>query len=295
MEKSLLNTLGNTPLVQYSENIWAKLEYFNPAGSIKDRTAFAILTKAQERGELNAHSIIIEATAGNMGVGLAFCAAIMGLSFIAIMPENVTKERKDLICAYGAKIILTPKELGMQGAVEAVQKLADNLRSQGKSVFLTKQFENFDNVLAHYEDTGEEIWQQTQGKIDILVAGIGSGGTISGVAKKLREKKPAIQIVGVEAKESPLLSQGYAGSHTILGISPNFVPKILHTDLIDRFIAVSSNEAREKAKKASQKGFLLGPSSGAALFAAKEIAKESPEAFIVTICADNGERYLSQT
>jgi len=293
MYNAITDLLGNTPLVRFKDNIWAKLEYFNPAGSVKDRIAYAMLSKALARGDLHKDAVIIEATSGNTGISLAFCAAAMGLQFTAVMPENMSDERKKLIRAYGASIVLTPKALGMQGAIDAALALAATLTAEGKHVFMPKQFENPDNPAAHYATTGEEIWEQTQGKVEIVVAGMGSGGTISGIAKKLVEKNPAIIMVGVEAKESPLLTEGHAGPHSIQGISPNFIPETLNRDAVDIIVDVPSASALQTAQDAAHKGFLVGPSSGAVLWAAQELAEKHPKALIVCVLADNGERYLS--
>lgn len=286
---NILDTIGNTPIVNFEGNLWVKLEYFNPAGSVKDRIADSMLKRAVKRGEIGPDTTIIEPTSGNTGVGLAFCAAALGMKFIAVMPENMSEERKKLIKAYGAELVLTPKELGMQGSVDKANEIARNL----KNTYIPMQFENQDNPLAHYETTAEEIWQATDGKIDIFVASMGTGGTISGVGKKLKELKPGLMTVGVEAKESPLLTEGKFGPHKIQGISPNFIPKTLHREYVDSIIDVKGDDAVLVAREAAKKGFLVGISSGATLKAAQDVAKENPEKFIVCVLADNGERYLS--
>ena len=292
---NILETIGNTPIVRVNsldaQNIWAKLEFFNPAGSIKDRIAYNMLNEALKEGLITKDSIIIEPTSGNTGVGLAFCAAAMGLRFIAVMPENMSEERKKLIRAYGAELVLTPKAKGMQGCVDKVNELAKALEDKA---YVPMQFENKYNPATHYATTAEEIYAQTEGKIDILVAGIGTGGTITGVGKKLKELKHDIKIIGVEAAESPLLTEGRAGAHKIQGISTNFVPKTLDTQYIDEILDIKGDEAIKTARQVAQKeGLLVGISSGAVLCAMKEISERYKNEMIVGILADNGERYLS--
>ena len=302
---NLLELIGNTPIVKINgtyegykpKNLYAKLEYFNPAGSIKDRVAYNMLKSAYDKGLITPDTVIVEPTSGNTGVGLALCASIMGIEFIAVMPENMTEERKKLIAAYGAKVVTTPKNLGMQGSVEKANKIAKKLKAEGKNVFETKQFENPENPASHIK-TADEIWKDTNGEIKVLVSGIGTGGTISGCAKRLKEHNPKIKVLGVEPAESPLLTQGVAAAHKIQGIGANFVPQTLNKDLVDKIVDIKGDEAinitREAAK---QEGLLVGVSSGAVLKAALELDKkfffEGRDDMIVAIFADSGERYLS--
>ncbi len=295
---NILETIGNTPIVQVQslgvQNVWAKLEFFNPAGSIKDRVAYNMLKEALREGVITKETVIVEPTSGNTGVGLAFCAAAMGLKFIAVMPENMSEERKKLIKAYGAQLVLTPKAKGMQGAVDKANELVKEF-----GCYMPMQFENKYNPAIHYATTAEEIYEQTEGKIDILVAGIGTGGTITGAGKRLKELNPHIITIGVEAAESPLLTQGSAGAHKIQGISANFVPEILNRQYVDEIFDVKGDDAIKTAREiAHEEGLLVGISSGAVLFAMKEIAqryenKQGKAPMIVGILADNGERYLS--
>ncbi len=294
---NITETIGNTPMVRVNslsvENIFAKLEFFNPGGSVKDRVAYNMLFEAMRAGLITKDSTIIEPTSGNTGVGLALCAAAMGLKFIAVMPENMTEERKKIIKAYGAKLVLTPKETGLQGSVDKANELVAQL---GDKAFMPMQFENPDNPAIHYAVTAEEIYKQTEGKVDILIAGIGTGGTITGVGKRLKELNSNIITIGVEAAESPLLTQGKAGPHKIQGISANFVPKVLKREFVDEIFDVKQNDAIETARRvAREEGLLVGISSGAVLFAMKETAKKylDKKPTIVGILADNGERYLS--
>jgi cysteine synthase A len=288
--------IGNTPIVKINslgcDNLWAKVEYFNPAGSIKDRIAYNMLQEAIKRGEIGKDTIIVEPTSGNTGVGLAFCCSVLGNKFIATMPENMTQERIKLIQAYGAEIVLTPKENGMKGSVDRAYEITDDLKADGKKVYMPMQFENLDNPKAHFK-TAEEIFEDTDGKVDVVVAGIGTGGTISGIAQRLKELKPKIKAIGVEAFESPLLTKGQAGAHCIQGISANFIPKTLNKALIDEIIDVKGSYATEIARQvAHDEGLLIGISAGAALYAAREIAKRD-NSMVVAILPDCGERYLS--
>lgn len=290
---NILETIGSTPIVRLNsvehKNAWVKLEYFNPAGSAKDRVAYSMLKGALKRGEITKNTSIIEPTSGNTGIALAMCAGVMGLKFIAVMPDNMSKERIKLIKAYGAEIVLTPAKDGMQGSVQKAQELKEKLNG-----FIPMQFENSDNPNAHFTGTAEEIFNQTEGKIDVLVASIGTGGTISGCAKKLKELKPEIKIIGVEAAESPLLTQGYAGPHKIQGISANFVPKTLDMTLIDEIIDIKSDDAIETSRNiARTEGLLVGISSGAVLCAINKISGKYQDEMIVGILTDSGERYLS--
>lgn len=292
MNKDILKTIGNTPLVQTKyKNILAKLEYFNPSGSVKDRAAFNILNTALKRKLINKNTIIIEATSGNMGISLAFVASVLGLNFCAVMPENMTIERRKLISAYGAKIVLTPAKDGMQGSVLKAQKLAENYTKKGKKVFMVNQFENILNPLAHAQ-TAKEILKDTLGKVDAVFAGIGSGGTVTGVGRYLKKVNSKIKIIGVEPKESPLLTKGIAGPHKIQGIGANFVPKILDLKVIDKVVDISSKDAFKTAKEAAKEGIFIGISSGAVLKAAQDYAKKNKKAKIVAVLADGGARYL---
>lgn len=302
---NILDLIGNTPIVRVNgtyngykpKNLYAKLEYFNPGGSIKDRVACNMIKSALDDLEIGSDTVIVEPTSGNTGVGIALCASVLGLEFIAVMPENMSDERKKLIAAYGAKIVLTPKNLGMQGAVDKAAQIAEKLRTEGKNIFETKQFENPDNPLTHIK-TADEIWEATEGRVDAIIAGIGTGGTISGCAKRLKELNPKIKAYGVEAAESPLLTKGVAAAHAIQGISSNFVPKTLDMSVIDKVIDIKGDEAIEITREAAKKeGLLVGISSGAVLKAGIELDKkysfEGKEKIIVCILADNGERYLS--
>lgn len=293
MNKNILRTVGNTPLVQTKDkNLLAKLEYFNPSGSVKDRAALNILSTALKRKLINRNTIIIEATSGNMGISLAFVCAALKLNFCAVMPENMTVERRKLISAYGAKIILTPASKGMKGSVLKAQKLAQEYQKKGKKVFIPSQFENILNPLAHTQ-TAKEILKDTGGKVAAVFAGIGSGGTVSGVGRYLKKINPKIKIIGVEPKESPLLTKGIAGPHKIQGIGANFVPKILDLKVIDKIVAVSSDMAFKTAREAAKEGLFIGISSGAVLKAAKDYARKNKKALVVAILADGGARYLS--
>ncbi|MBR4509038.1 MAG: cysteine synthase A [Elusimicrobiaceae bacterium] len=293
MNKNIIKTIGNTPLVQTAyKNVFAKLEYFNPSGSVKDRAAFNILNNALKKKKINKNTLIIEATSGNMGISLAFCASALGLNFCAVMPENMTIERRKLMLAYGAKIILTPASEGMKGSVLKAESLAKEYQKKGKKVFIVNQFDNIYNVLAHTQ-TAKEILKDTNNKVGAVFAGIGSGGTITGVGKYLKKLNPKIKIIGVEPKESPLLTKGIAGPHKIQGIGANFVPKNLDFKVIDKVVDVSSKDAYTEAREAAKEGLFVGISSGAVLKAAKDYAKKNKTTLIVAILADGGARYLS--
>lgn len=299
--ESVSQLLGGTPLLKlnnlsekFSLNtpIIAKLEAFNPAGSSKDRVALSILNDAEGKGILKPDTVIIEPTSGNTGIGLASICAARGYRLILTMPETMSVERRNLLKAYGAEIILTDGSLGMTGAV----KKAEELNKEIENSFIAGQFTNPANSDAHYTTTGPEIWQDTDGKIDIFVAGIGTGGTITGVGKYLKEKNPNIKIIGVEPASSPLLTKGVAGGHKIQGIGANFVPEVLDKSVIDEIIAVADDDALKTGKEmARSEGFLVGISSGAALFAAKQILErdENKGKTVVSLLADSGERYLS--
>lgn len=293
MNKNILKTIGNTPIVQTrNKNILAKLEYFNPSGSVKDRAAFNILNTAFKRKFVNKNTYIIEATSGNMGISLAFVSAALGLNFCAVMPENMTIERRKLISAYGAKIVLTPAKDGMKGAVSKVQEMVKEYQKKGKKVFIPSQFENVLNPLAHTQ-TAKEILKDTNGKVKAVFAGIGSGGTATGVGRYLKKINPKIKIIGVEPKESPLLTKGVAGPHKIQGIGANFVPKILDLKVIDKIVDITSDDAFKTAREAAKEGLFVGISAGAVLKAAKDYAKKNKKDLIVAVLPDGGARYLS--
>ena len=293
--------IGRTPLlelthIEENENleakVLAKLEYFNPAGSAKDRVALAMILDAEQRGILKAGSTIIEPTSGNTGIGLACVAAARGYRTIIVMPDSMSAERQLLMAAYGAELVLTPGALGMSGAIAKAEELAKEIPGS----FIPDQFGNPANAKAHYETTGPEIWTDTDGKVDIFVAGVGTGGTITGVGRYLKEKKPAVKIVAVEPFDSPLLSGGKAGPHGLQGIGANFVPKVLDTTIYDRIVPVTTEEAYAAARMMGRReGILVGISSGAALHAAMKIAKEPENAGknIVVLLPDTGDRYLS--
>ena len=281
--------IGNTPLVKYDDNICVKLEYFNPSNSIKDRAAYSMLKYAQERGEINNDTVIIEPTSGNTGIGLAMCCAVMGLRIIICMPESMSEERKKSISAYGAELVLTPKEKGMQGSVDKAIELSKKYPNS----FIPMQFSNMDNPKAH-KQTAKEIFDATEGKVDIVVAGIGTGGTAIGLKKYLKELKPEIKVFGVEPFESPLFTEGKAGAHKIQGIGANFIPEICKENILDDILTIKGDDAIEEAKNLAKKhGMFVGISSGANVLAAKELEKKYPNKLIVAIAPDSGERYLS--
>jgi len=288
--ENITQLIGNTPIVRYNENILLKLEFFNPSNSIKDRASLFMLEQAKQEGKINKETVIIEPTSGNTGIGLAMCCAAMGLKLIVVMPENMSEERKKVIKAYGAELVLTPKAAGMKGAVEEAQRLNKEI----KNSFIPMQFSNKANARAHIETTAKEIWEQTEGKVDIFVAGIGTGGTITGTALALKALNPNILCYGVEPKESPLLTEGVAAPHKIQGIGANFVPEILDKNILDGVLTVEGNKAILEARDlAKSNGVLGGISSGANLVAAKELALKYPDKTIVTVITDFGERYLS--
>lgn len=293
---SILETIGHTPLVRLENiereyglpySLYAKLERFNPTGSIKDRTAYYLIKEAKRKLDLPEGGLVIEPTSGNTGIGLAMVCAVLGHPLHIYMPSSASKERIQMMEAYGAKVILTPGQEGMKGAVEAAKK---ELASTPGS-FLAGQFDNPDNALAHYETTGPEIVEQLDGKIDALIASIGTGGTITGIARYFKEKAILAKIIGVEPTESPLLTKGYAGPHLIQGIGANFIPKVLDRSLLDEVIDIASADAYEGTRiLAKKEGILAGISSGSALMAA---LKSDLKGNVVVILPDNGERYLS--
>lgn len=299
--KNIDELVGKTPLMELSniikeENagakIFAKLECFNPTGSAKDRPALQMILKAEEEGILKENSVIIEPTSGNTGIGLAAIGASKGYKVIIVMPDTMSEERIMLMKAYGAEVVLTDGKKGMQGSIEKAQRLAQEYENS----FIPSQFDNPQNPEAHYKTTGPEIWTDTDGKVDILVAGIGTGGTLSGTGKYLKEQNSAIKVIGVEPLSSPLLTKGVAGAHAIQGIGANFVPENLDREIYDEIIDVSNEDAFCYARKMAQKeGIAVGISSGAALFGAVELAKrpENKGKNIVAVLTDTGERYLS--
>lgn len=299
--KSFTELVGGTPileLVNFEKKngleaaILAKLEYFNPAGSVKDRVAKAMIEDAEEKGLLKSGSVIIEPTSGNTGIGLAAVASAKGYKIILTMPETMSVERRNLLKAYGAEVVLTEGSKGMKGAIAKAEELA----AATEDSFIPSQFENPANPAAHKSTTGPEIWSDTDGNVDIFVAGIGTGGTISGVGEYLKEKNPNVKVVAVEPASSPVLSKGVAGSHKIQGIGAGFVPKTLNTDIYDEIIAVKNEDAFAAGKEiARTEGILVGISAGAAVFAAVELAKrpENKGKNIVVLLPDTGDRYLS--
>lgn len=294
--------IGNTPLVRLNgyqkekkldAELLAKLEYFNPAGSVKDRVALYMLLDAQEKGLLKRDSVIIEPTSGNTGIGLAAVAAEKGIRTIIVMPDTMSIERRNILKAYGAELVLTDGKLGMKGAIAKANKLAEEIPHS----FIPGQFTNDANPLAHYKTTGPEIWKDTDGDVDILVAGVGTGGTLSGAGRYLKEQNPDIQVVAVEPKDSPVLSEGRAGSHKLQGIGAGFVPRTLDIDIYDEVIPVTTQQAYDAARLlAREDAVLAGISSGAALYAAEVLAKrpENRGKRIVIIIPDSGEKYLSE-
>ena len=299
--KSADQLIGNTPLVELTKiekelgleaKILAKLEYFNPAGSVKDRIAKAMIDDAEKSGKLKPGSVIIEPTSGNTGIGLASVAAARGYRIIIVMPETMSVERRQLMAAYGAELVLTEGAKGMKGAIAKAQELADETENS----FIPGQFVNEANPKAHFETTGPEIYEDTDGGVDIFVAGVGTGGTVTGTGRYLKSKKPEVKVVAVEPETSPVLSQGKAGSHKIQGIGAGFVPDVLDTSVYDEIIPVADNDAFETGRLIGRKeGVLVGISSGAAVYAAIQLAKrpENKGRNIVVLLPDTGDRYLS--
>lgn len=299
--KNIFETLGNTPLLQITgtgknvdtkARVLVKLEYANPSGSVKDRAAYYMLHEAVKSGKVNKDTIIIEPTSGNTGIALAAYAASKGIKIILTMPESMTVERRNILKAYGAEVVLTEAVKGMRGAIEKAQELA----AAYKNSFIPSQFDNEANVKAHYETTGPEIWNDTGGKVDVFVAGVGTGGTITGTGRYLKEKNPDIKVVAVEPSDSAVLSGKSAGAHKIQGIGAGFVPKILDTQIYDSIITVDNGDAFLQAGKlAKNEGVLVGISSGAVLHAALKLADsdEYADKTIVALLADGGDRYYS--
>lgn len=301
IKDTVTQLIGNTPLMRLHRmeevfdakaELIAKLELFNPAGSIKDRVGYNMIAEAEKSGRLKPGGTIIEPTSGNTGVGIAMTAAARGYKAIMVMPESMSVERRMLLAALGAELVLTDKALGMQGSVDKANELVKQIPGS----IIAGQFENPANPQAHYDTTGPEIWKDTDGKVDILVATFGTGGTISGTGRYLKEMNGDIKVIGVEPASSPLVTEGHAGPHKIQGIGANFVPKVLDLDIIDEVMTVTDDDALETMKKlAHTEGLLTGVSSGAALYAAGQIAAKAENAGkrIVVILPDTGERYLS--
>lgn len=297
----ITDLIGKTPLLKLTNyirengleaNVYGKLEYFNPAGSVKDRIAKAMIDDAEAKGLLKPGAVIIEPTSGNTGIGLAAVAASRGYKIILTMPETMSVERRNLLKAYGAQVVLTEGAKGMKGAIEKAEELA----KETPGSFIPSQFTNAANPAIHRATTGPEIWEDTDGKVDIFVAGVGTGGTVSGVGEFLKSKNPNVKVVAVEPASSPVLSKGTAGPHKIQGIGAGFVPKTLNTEIYDEIITVENEDAFATGKAlAAKEGLLVGISSGAAVFAAAQLAKrpENKGKVIVALLPDTGERYLS--
>ncbi len=292
--------IGNTPLVKLNNlqkersltfNLYAKVEYFNPAGSIKDRVALKMIEDAENNGVIKQGATVIEPTSGNTGIGIALVCAVKGYKAVIVMPENMSEERKKLISIYGAELVLTDAKLGMQGAIDKANELNKSI----KNSIILGQFNNLSNVSAHYENTAKEIFDALDGKVDVLVAGIGTGGTITGISKYLKEKNKDIKVIGVEPFNSPFITKGEKGTHNLQGIGAGFIPKILDLSLIDKVITVKELDAYFVGKLlAKSEGLLCGISSGASLYAALQLSSEEyKNKNVVVILPDTGERYLS--
>ena len=299
--ESIIDTIGHTPLVELKNiekkynlkaKIVAKVESFNPAGSVKDRIAKAMIEEAEKKGLINKDTVLVEPTSGNTGIGLSMVAASKGMKVILTMPETMSVERRNLLKAYGAELVLTDGSKGMKGAIAKAEELAKEL----PNAFIPSQFTNMANPTAHYLTTGPEIYEDSEGSVDIFVAGVGTGGTISGTGKYLKEKKPSVKVVAVEPETSPVLSKGTPGPHKIQGIGAGFVPDTLNTDIYDEILPITNEEAFEKGRESARtEGLLIGISSGAALAAAIKLAQrdENEGKTIVVLFPDTGERYLS--
>jgi cysteine synthase A len=301
ISNSLTEIIGNTPLLRLNKfavgleaDVIAKLESFNPGGSVKDRIGYAMIKAGEEQGLIKKDTVIIEPTSGNTGIALAFIAASRGYRLILTMPETMSNERRSLLKAYGAELVLTPGAEGMKGAIRKAEELAAEI----KNSFIPQQFNNLANPAIHRATTAEEIWRDTDGKVDIIIGGVGTGGTITGIGETLKQRKPEVKVIAVEPFDSPVLSGGKPSPHKIQGIGAGFVPNVLNKDIIDEIITVKNEEAFDAARSvAIYEGLLVGISSGAALFAALQIAKreENKGKLIVVILPDTGERYLSTT
>lgn len=301
MKENILEYVGKTPLVRLSNiinrhslcaNVIVKIEAFNPGGSAKDRVALNMVLKAEKEGRIKPGATIIEPTSGNTGIGLALVSAVRGYHLILTMPETMSIERRKLVAAYGAEVVLTPGAEGMKGAIAKAEELQNSIEGS----IIMGQFDNPDNTEAHYLTTGPEIWHDTEGKVDVFIAGIGTGGTVSGTGKYLKEQNPDIQIIGIEPANSPFLTEGRSGAHGLQGIGAGFKPSILNVDVIDKFVTVKEDDAYSAARLlAKEEGILAGISSGAVMHVALQLAKQPENAGknIVVLLPDTGERYLS--
>lgn len=299
--KNLTDLIGNTPLLELANfslnhhletNLIAKLEYFNPAGSVKDRIGLAMIQDAEEKGDINKDTVIIEPTSGNTGVGLAFAAAALGYKLMITLPESFSMERRKLLSALGAELVLTPAQEGMAGAIKKAEEIAGTIPNS----YIPQQFKNPANPEIHRKTTAEEIWRDTDGEVDIFISGVGTGGTISGVGEILKQRNPSVKIIAVEPFDSPVLSGGKKGLHKIQGIGAGFVPGNYHDSVVDEIIQVKNEDAYETTRQlARSEGLLVGISSGAATFAALQVANrpENKSKKIVVLLPDTGERYLS--